>query len=175
MQGKIKKGLLLLAVLLPMVSFAQLSSNPDKFLGNITTRSNVDAGNGVPNYYLLWNQITCENESKWGSVEGNRGVFNWGCDRAFNYAQQHGFTYKFHALVWGAQYPNWLPNLTPKERFNAITNWFDNVKAKYNTLRQFHDERVSGWRRKDWLRLAHQGLRHGRSALARCHSDLQRL
>ncbi len=134
MQGKIKKGLLLLAVLLPMASFAQLSSNPDKFLGNITTRSNVDAGNGVPNYYLLWNQITCENESKWGSVEGNRGVFNWGCDRAFNYAQQHGFTYKFHALVWGAQYPNWLPNLKPRERFDAITNWFDKVKEKYNTL-----------------------------------------
>ena len=26
---------------------AQLSTNPDKFLGNITTRYNVDAGGGV--------------------------------------------------------------------------------------------------------------------------------
>ena len=123
-----------MALSLSTASFAQLSSNPDKFLGNITTRGNVEAGGGVPSYYLLWNQITCENESKWGSVEGTRGNFNWGCDRAFNYAQQHGFTYKFHALVWGSQYPNWLPDLTPKERFAAITNWFDKTKEKYNTL-----------------------------------------
>ena len=134
MKRTIKTCLLLAALSLPMTLSAQLSSNPDKFLGNITTRGNVDAGGGVPQYYQLWNQITCENESKWGSVEGNRGNFNWGCDRAFNYANQHGFTYKFHALVWGAQYPNWLPNLSPKERYAAITNWFDNVKAKYNTL-----------------------------------------
>lgn len=113
---------------------AQLSSNPYKFLGNITTSYNVDAGGGVPEYYKLWNQITCENESKWSSVEGSRGNFNWGSDKAFNYAKQHNFTYKFHALVWGAQYPGWLESLSPKERFAALTNWFDHAKAKYNTL-----------------------------------------
>jgi len=113
---------------------AQLSKNPDKFLGNITTYGSVDAGGGVPVYYNLWNQITCENESKWSSVEGNRGSFNWGCDRAFNYAKQHNFTYKFHALVWGAQYPSWLEKLSAKERFAAMTNWFDKAKAKYKTL-----------------------------------------
>ena len=134
MRKTIKNGLLLLALLLPTTLFAQLSSNPDKFLGNITTRSNVDVGNGVPPFYTLWNEITCENESKWGSVEGNRGTFNWGCDRAFDYAKQHGFPYKFHALVWGSQYPNWLPDLKPKERFVAITNWFDQARKKYSTL-----------------------------------------
>ena len=134
MQRIITLSLFLVVLLLPSASFAQLSTNPNKYLGNITTSGNVDAGGGVPAYYKLWNQITCENESKWSSVEGNRGNFNWGCDRAFNYAKQHGFTYKFHALVWGAQYPNWLPNLSPKERFAAMTNWFNKVKAKYNTL-----------------------------------------
>ena len=114
---------------------AQLSANPDKFLGNITTRGNVEAGGGLPQYYTLWNQITCENESKWASVEGTRGVFNWsGADRAFNYAQQHGFTHKFHALVWGAQYPGWLESLSPKQRFNAIINWFNHAKDQYDTL-----------------------------------------
>ena len=134
MKKTIKLSLLLVAVMLSQVSFAQISSNPNKFLGNITTYSNVDAGSGFPAYYTLWNQITCENESKWSSVEGTRGTFNWGCDRAFNYAKDHGFTYKFHALVWGAQYPNWLESLSPKERFSALTNWFDHAKAKYNTL-----------------------------------------
>ena len=114
---------------------AALSSNPNKFLGNITTRGSVEAGGGVPQYYTLWNQITCENESKWASVEGNRGNFNWvGADNAFNYAKQHGFTHKFHALVWGSQYPNWLSNLSAGERFSAMTNWFDHAKAHYQTL-----------------------------------------
>ena len=113
---------------------AQVSKNPNKFLGNITTSYNVDAGGGVPKYYELWNQITCENESKWASVEGTRGSFNWGSDKAFNYAKEHNFTYKFHALVWGAQYPSWLEKLSAKDRFSALTNWFNKAKAKYNTL-----------------------------------------
>ncbi len=126
--------MLLATVMLPSALCAQLSSNPDKFLGNITTGYSVDAGGGVPAYYKLWNQITCENESKWSSVEGSRGSFNWGCDNAFNYANKYNFTYKFHALVWGAQYPSWLESLSAKERYAALTNWFDHAKAKYNTL-----------------------------------------
>ena len=113
---------------------AQLSSNPDKFLGNITTRYQVDAGGGVAPFWQLWNQITCENESKWGSVEGTRNSYNWGCDRAFNYAKQHNFPYKFHALVWGAQYPGWLENLSVKERYQSIVKWYNAVKSKYATL-----------------------------------------
>ena len=113
---------------------AQLSSNPDKFLGNITTRYQVDAGGGVEPYYKLWNQITCENESKWGSVEGNRNNYNWGCDNAFNYAKLHDFTYKFHAFVWGAQYPSWLTSLSLKDRYNSVVKWYDAIKKKYPTL-----------------------------------------
>ncbi len=135
-QRCVSVGMLGLAALLfPMKSQAQLSSNTEKFLGNITTRYNVDAGGGVDPYYKLWNQITCENESKWGSVEGNKGSFNWGCDKAFNYAKQHKFTYKFHALVWGAQYPNWFSSsMSIKDRYAAIVKWFDAVKKKYPTL-----------------------------------------
>ena len=127
---------LLLAVsLFALPSAAQLSSNPNKFLGNITTRGNVEAGGGVPKYYTLWNQITCENESKWSSVEGSRGNFNWnGANNAFSYAKQHNFTFKFHALVWGAQYPNWLESLAPAERFAAMTNWFDHAKEQFDVL-----------------------------------------
>ena len=125
--------MLMAASLCILPASAQISSNPNKFLGNITTNYQID-WNGVPKYSELWNQITCENESKWSSVEGTRGSFNWGCDNAFNYAKNHNFTYKFHALVWGAQYPGWLESLSPKERFAAYVNWFDHVKAKYNTL-----------------------------------------
>ncbi len=132
----LKKSIILcVAGLFTITASAQLSSNPDKFLGNITTRGQVEAGGGVASYYKLWNQITCENESKWASVEGTRGSFNWGCDRAFNYAKQHNFTYKFHAFVWGAQYPNWFnSSMSIKDRYAAILNWFDHIREKYPTL-----------------------------------------
>ena len=130
-----KTLMLLAAVMLSTATFAQLSKNPYKFFGNITTSYNVDVGGGVPQFYKLWNQITCENESKWSSVEGTRGSFNWGgADRAFNYAIQHDFTYKFHALVWGAQYPGWLDNLPAGERFAAMTNWFNHAKEHFDEL-----------------------------------------
>lgn len=109
-----------------------ISKNPDKFLGNITSRYQMDY-DGIK-YSSLWNQVTPENESKWGSVEGNRGNFNWGCDTPFNYAKSNGFTYKFHAFIWGAQYPNWFPNLSITDRYNAIVNWVDHVKGKYKHL-----------------------------------------
>ncbi|MBO6254377.1 MAG: endo-1,4-beta-xylanase, partial [Bacteroidaceae bacterium] len=136
MNKKLKQNLLIIVASLCVLPVsAQLSSNPYKFFGNITTGGQVEAGGGVPKYYTLWNQITCENESKWSSVEGSRGNFNWGgANNAFNYAKQHNFTYKFHALVWGAQYPSWLENLSAKERFSAMTNWFDHAKSQYNTL-----------------------------------------
>ena len=121
----------------PIAANAQLSTNPDKFLGNITTRYQMDAGGGVPQFYKLWNQVTPENESKWGSVEGTKGSYNWGgADNAFNYAKNHQFTYKFHALVWGSQYPDrWFnSDLSVTDRYKAIENWFNKVKAHYPTL-----------------------------------------
>lgn len=112
---------------------AQLSTNPDKFLGNITTSYNVDYGK--EKYYTLWNQITCENESKWASVEGNNNNFTWGgSDNAYNYAKSHKFPFKFHALVWGAQYPSWLEKQTPEQRYKEIVQWMDAVKKKYPDL-----------------------------------------
>ena len=136
MKQLIKKTLVCLfgAGLMTTQASAQLSSNPNKFLGNITTRYQMDAGGGVPKYYELWNQVTPENESKWASVEGTKGSYNWGSDTPFNYAKQHDFTYKFHALVWGAQYPNWLSNLSIKDRYQALVKWFDAAKKHYSTL-----------------------------------------
>ena len=112
---------------------AQLSSNPDKFLGNITTSYSVDYGN--EKYYTLWNQITPENESKWASIEGNNDGWNWGgCDNAYNYAKKHNFPFKFHCLIWGAQYPGWLDKLSTEKQYEEIVEWMDAVKKKYPDL-----------------------------------------
>jgi GH35 family endo-1,4-beta-xylanase len=83
----------------------------------------------------LWNQITAENECKWASIEGSRGRYNWsGCDAAYNWAKNNGGHFKFHALVWGSQYPNWLNGLSTDETKKAITAWFDAVKQHYPDL-----------------------------------------
>ncbi|MBQ4621073.1 MAG: endo-1,4-beta-xylanase [Bacteroidaceae bacterium] len=121
------------ALTFPTEADAQLSSNPDKFLGNITTSYNVDWG--AEKFYTLWNQITPENESKWSSIEGSRDRYNWGgCDNAYNYSKQHGFPFKFHTLVWGSQYPGWMDNLSTEEQYKEIIEWMDAVKERYPDL-----------------------------------------
>ena len=134
------------AFLAPQQANAQLSTNPDKFLGNITTSYQVDYGK--EKYYTLWNQITPENESKWGSVEGGaRGSFNWSdCDRIYNYAKQHNFPMKFHCLVWGAQYPSWMDRLSESEQLKAIEEWMDAASKRYPDLQMIDvvNEAVAG-------------------------------
>ena len=121
-------------LLVPSAMQAQLSQNPDKFLGNITTEwTNMDYEGFVFSDY--WNQVTPENGSKWGIVEGTRGQYNWwNTDVAANYAKQHKFPFKFHTLVWGSQYPDWMNSLSKTEQFKAVVNWMDKVKAHYPNL-----------------------------------------
>ena len=121
------------ASLAPLTSAAQLSKNPDKFLGNITTTYQIDYGS--EKFYQLWNQITPENETKWSSVEGTRGSYNWGnADNINRYAKQHNFPFKFHTLVWGSQFPGWVKNLSVEERYKAIVKWMDAAKKRYPDL-----------------------------------------
>jgi len=84
---------------------AQIAAGKAKFVGNVT-------GSSVPsNFSTYWNQVTSENSTKWGSVEGTRGTMNWaGADAAYNFAQANGYKFKFHTFVWGSKYPSWLTN-----------------------------------------------------------------
>ena len=133
MKSKILKGLMAAALLGGAVSaFAGpgLADGAAKFVGNITTRGQVRS-----DFTKLWNQITAENECKWASIEGTRGRYNWsGCDAAYNWAKNNGGHFKFHALVWGSQYPNWLNGLSTDDTKKAITAWFDAVKEHYPDL-----------------------------------------
>lgn len=122
----------MVAALLAAPSFAGpgLADGFAKFVGNITTRGQVRSDFGT-----YWNQITAENECKWASIEGSRGNRNFtGCKNAYNWAKQNGGHFKFHALVWGSQYPNWLNGLSVDETKKAITDWFDAVKKEFPDL-----------------------------------------
>lgn len=103
-----------------------LAENASKFVGNITTRGQIRS-----DFSTLWNQITAENECKWASIEGTRGHYNFsGCKAAYNWAKQNGGYFKFHALLWGSQYPSWLEGLSVDDTKTAIMNWFDAVKKE---------------------------------------------
>ena len=118
------------ACAVPAFAGPGLADGAAKFVGNITTRGQVRS-----DFTSLWNQITAENECKWASIEGTRGKYNWsGCDAAYNWAKNNGGHFKFHALVWGSQYPNWLNGLSTDETKKAITAWFDAVKQHYPDL-----------------------------------------
>lgn len=125
---------------------APLAENGAKFLGNITTSGQIRTDMGT-----YWNQITPENGCKWGSVHslsnGNSGTsrFAWDnydkCESAYNWAKEKPGErhFKFHALVWGSQYPNFLckkknPNITVELTRQYITEWFDAVAAKFPDL-----------------------------------------
>jgi endo-1,4-beta-xylanase len=90
-----------------------------KFVGNITTRGQVRS-----DFSTYWDQITPENEGKWGSVEGTRDQMNWGgVDAAYNYAKQHNFPFKQHTFVWGAQQPGWIGGLSQSEQRAEVEEW----------------------------------------------------
>ena len=126
------KATLLTSLLTLGVTFgyAQLSKNPNKFLGNITTAYSIRSDFGT-----YWNQLPPENETKWGSIEGTRDVYNWTTvDKQYKYCKDNKIPFKFHCLIWGSQYPKWMDNLSESEQMEEITELFDAVAKRYPDL-----------------------------------------
>ena len=95
-----------------------------KFVGNITTRRQVRG-----DFARFWNQITPENEGKWGSVERTQGVFNWSAlDAIYKFAQENNIIFKEHTFVWGSQQPSWVDN---ENGLEAVKNWISSFCQRY--------------------------------------------
>lgn len=137
MKRIIKRCLLAMGVGIISVSAkAQLSTNPDKFLGNITTGWPGSMDTDGFKFLDYWNQLTPENATKWESIEGNKqGKFSWtNADKCYKFAKENNIPFKFHCLVWGSQYPQWVKKLTAEQRYDAIVTWMDAVKERYPDL-----------------------------------------
>ena len=114
-----------------------LADGQTKYLGNIYSPS--QAANTAPYFHHYWNQVTPENEGKWGSVQSAHGTdpdtWNWGgLDNAYNLAKNNGFPFRFHVLVWGGQQPNFLNDLTDEEKLEAVRTWFQAVADRYEDI-----------------------------------------
>ena len=117
---------LAILILSPTPAPAQIAAGQGKFLGS-TIQSSVPS-----NFTKYWNQVTPENAGKWGSVEATQGVFDWSqLDTAYNFAQQQGFKFKAHNLIWGAQFPSWITSLSQAQQLAEIQKWITMYGARY--------------------------------------------
>ena len=107
-------------------SYSQMAAGQNKFVGNIIRSEIPD------NFSTYWNQVTPENSGKWGVVESVRDVMNWtDLDLAYNFAQQNNFPFKQHTLIWGAQAPSWIENLSSSEQSAEIEEWIAAYALRY--------------------------------------------
>lgn len=93
-----------------------------KFVGNITAR------NAVPSDFAkYWDQITPENEGKWGSVQTSAsGSFNWSSlDAIHDFAKKNNIIFKQHTFVWKTQQPSGVNSLS------QIQNWMKALCDRY--------------------------------------------
>jgi len=106
-----------------------IASAKSKFLGS------AYADSQAKNFTYYWNQVVPENAGKWGSVEGTRDTMNWAdLDEAYNLAQENGFPFRMHVLVWGPQQPGWISSLDPSDQLAELQEWFDAVAERYPDL-----------------------------------------
>ena len=105
---------------------AQLGKCKGKYLGNIIAYQTPS------NYATLWNQVTSENGSKWGSCDRGSGKYDFGnSDLAYNWAKNNKGLFKFHAMIWGAQAPGYLKTASAADVAAAIRKWYQAVEDHY--------------------------------------------
>ncbi|MFW5850985.1 MAG: endo-1,4-beta-xylanase, partial [Bacteroidota bacterium] len=119
--------------ILAYVSFtdahAQIGKCKGKYFGNII------AYNTPSNYSDLWNQVTSENGSKWGTCDRGNNTYDFSnSDLSYNWAKNNGGLFKFHALVWGSQAPGYLADADAATIVTAIRNWYQAVDDHYTPM-----------------------------------------
>jgi endo-1,4-beta-xylanase len=105
-----------------------LADGDRRFLGNIILTSESPPSN----FANFWNQVTCENQGKWGNVESTRDQMNWkGIDSAYNYAKRKGFSFKHHCFFWDLQKPGWIGGLSAAEQKSEAEEWIQAYADRY--------------------------------------------
>lgn len=104
-----------------------LAEGKPKFLGNLKR-------SGDPSFVKIWNQLTPENEGKWGTVAGTIDTTSWnwsGLDELYAFAKENNILFKNHTLIWGSQQPSWISNLDPDKQLEYIEYWIMKSAQRY--------------------------------------------
>ncbi|MFI0818192.1 endo-1,4-beta-xylanase [Streptomyces sp. NPDC021098] len=89
----------------------EVANRTGRFVGTAVSDGRLGDGTYANIAKSEFSSVTAENAMKWGSVEPNRGQFNWAAaDRLVSFAQGNGQKVYGHTLVWHSQMPNWLAN-----------------------------------------------------------------
>ncbi len=101
-----------------------------KFVGNITSsggRTDV----GSLKFADYWNQVSPQNEGKWGSVSNAKGQYNWSAlDTMYKYAEANKMVFKEHTFIWGAQQPGYsITEADVKDWMTQFCKRYPNTKV----------------------------------------------
>jgi endo-1,4-beta-xylanase len=110
-----------------MTADAAMATGKAKWVGNIWYN-----GSAPSKFADYWNQITPENATKWGSCERQQGSYNFGDAKAmYNYCKSNKIPFKFHTLVWGSQFPDWIKNISGTARKAAVESWIQTAAKNF--------------------------------------------
>ncbi|NJQ16280.1 endo-1,4-beta-xylanase [Streptomyces bohaiensis] len=112
----------------------EAAASQGRFIGTALN----DALLGDPAYTAIaggeFSSVTAENAMKWGSLEPNRGQYNWaGADRLVEFAAAHDQQVYGHTLVWHSQLPGWVENggFAPAELRQIVDDHIATVAGRY--------------------------------------------
>ena len=135
-----------------MVYDRGLSEGTTKYLGNIIgpkDQNNNDWDVYIPDedssctwkYTDYWNQITAENDCKWGYLETSRDYFDPDVvartKKIYDFAKSHGIPFKWHTLMWGdADHDEgtWRKGLSASDIRDEVVEWFEWVHDNFPNI-----------------------------------------
>ena len=107
-----------------------LAEGKPKFLGNLKR-------SGDNSFVKIWNQLTPENEGKWGTVANTIDTTSWnwaGLDELYAFAKENDILFKNHTLIWGSQQPNWISDLGAAKQLEYIEYWIRETARRYPNI-----------------------------------------
>ncbi|MFI0778082.1 endo-1,4-beta-xylanase [Streptomyces sp. NPDC021212] len=112
----------------------EVANRTGRFVGTAVNDGRLGDGTYANIAKSEFSSVTAENAMKWGSVEPNRGQFNWApADRLVSFAQANSQKVYGHTLVWHSQMPGWLENgsFSNTELRTLMTNHVTTQVARY--------------------------------------------
>jgi endo-1,4-beta-xylanase len=105
----------------PASAAAPLKDTTKRYVGSAVSASYLGEQDFKSVLTREFDNVTPENEMKWGVVEPVRGQPDWsGADAIVKYARQHRKTVRGHTLVWHSQLPAWVADLPADELRSAL-------------------------------------------------------